>query len=545
MTSVATGRAVRGVTVALAALLVALGAWVQADTRSASNGVTAGSRPPTPGPTSAAARPEPEVASFDRSAHEFLRTSGSPDRTTVSPARTTVPLASAPSGRGVSRYLGQTLSWQRCGEFQCARVLVPLDWDAPDGPAIELAVRKAGTTSARRGTVFLNPGGPGASGTDFVARFPASVLPGFDVIGWDPRGTGESTAVRCGTPARTAALLSVDQSPDTSAEWRTLRSSLTGFATDCRENSGSLLDHVSTIDSARDLDYLRYLVGAPRLDYIGISYGTLLGATYAELYPTRVGAMVLDSAVDLTGRAPTGVGFDTGLDAFAEWCVARHCGLGDSAPQIVGGVRDLLERLDAHPLMVGDRSVGQSEGAAGVALPLYSGERGYPALTRMLSDARAGDGRALLRAADDMAGRREDGTYDPSTFALPAVSCLDDADPGWDAEVADWATSRREAPIFGTFLGPAVQCTVWSARPQPRMLIRAAGAPPILVLGATGDPVTPYAQSVAMAHRLESGRLVTWRGAGHSALMLGNRCVRDAVTDFLVDGRTPADGTVC
>ncbi len=490
----------------------------------------------------------PPVAFFDPAAHSYLPAQKSPDRSVPAATGAAAGTTDPPAGHGLARYLSQRLDWRACDSLECATVLVPLDWDHPDGPAITLALRRAAASAQRQGTLFINPGGPGASGVDFVSRFPTQLFPGFDVVGWDTRGTGASTPVRCGTPAQTDAVLGVDQSPDTPAEVRDLRAALVGFSEECRAASGSLLDHISTIDTARDLDYLRFLVGDRRLNYLGISYGTFIGATYAEMYPTRVGRMVLDSAVDLTGKPAVSQaqGFDAALTSFAGWCATeRACGLGDTSDAVISAVTGLFHRLDAEPLAVGDRTLSQSDAVVGTAGYLYAGQAGYSRLAAALAQALRGDGRPLLGAADVLNGRKADGSYDPIAYAFPAIGCLDADDPGWAAGLRGWTDEQRKAPHLGQVFGPSVQCSVWSARPERRMVMRAEGAAPIVVLGATGDPVTPYPQSVAMARDLRSGRLVTWQGSAHSAFMSGNTCVRQAVAGYINDNRIPAEGLTC
>ncbi|HEX2855990.1 MAG TPA: alpha/beta hydrolase [Propionibacteriaceae bacterium] len=543
----------RAVVVVLVAVLVVAVAVLSGPWRTGrGDGSASGAaQPPTTqtGTPAASGRPagDPPVAFYNARDHRMFPGLTSPDRTPFSSSARPPGFTNPPPGSGMQRFLDQRLVWHPCGGFDCATVAVPLDWDRPDGQAITLALTRGRATARRVGTLFINPGGPGASGTDFVGWFPRADFPAFDVVGWDPRGSGRSTPVRCGTPAQTDAYFAVDASPDTSGEWRALRSAQQAFARQCRQASGVLLDHISTIDTARDLDYLRYLVGDARLTYLGISYGTFIGAVYAELYPSRVGRMVLDSAVNSTDDQSViqPMGFDLALRAFASWCAGQACGLGSTGGAVVGSVTGLFDRLDAAPLAVGARTLTQTLAVGGVASFLYAGTNGYAALARALLAARAGSGGALLGAADQLDGRRADGSYDPLTYAFPAIGCRDAGDDGWARDSARWASDARLAPVFGRYFGPPVSCDVWSARPADQLDVRAQGAPPIVVLGTTGDPATPYQQSVGMAHQLASGVLVTWKGAGHSAFMLGNDCVRGTVLRYLNQGVVPRSGTTC
>ncbi len=212
---------------------------------------------------------------------------------------------------------------------------------------------------------------------------------------------------------------------------------------------------------------------------------------------------------------------------------------------MVTSVTGLLDRLDARPLGVGRRDLTQTFAAAGVASYLYGGVAGYQGLARAVSAAIGGSGAELLAAADGLNGRRTDGSYAPATYAFAGIGCLDAGDEGWVRDAARWAADERLAPIFGRYFGPPVSCDLWSARPADQLDITAVGAPPIVVLGVTGDPATPYQQAVAMARQLDSGVLVTWRGAGHSAFVLGNSCVHRVVLDYLNEGAVPRDGSTC
>lgn len=501
-------------------------------------------------PAARSASGEPAVAAFDPATHALLVGPTSPDRQKAATAGRSDRFAKPPAGSGMKRYLDRRITWKACGKFQCAKVLVPLDWDAPDGPAITLALKKKPATSSAKGTLFINPGGPGGSGQDMVDDFDASSFPNHDVIGWDPRGTGQSTPVSCGTTAQMDAMFNLDASPDDASEWKALDDGARTFARNCRAASGALLDHISTIDTARDLDYLRHLVGDRKLDYMGISYGTFLGATYAEMYPTRVGRMVLDSAVNITPHdtVSQSIGFDRAFGTFAAWCASNSstCGLGTTAQQVRARTRSFLDRLDSHPIKVGSRTLTQSLAATGIALFLYSGKQGYPYLGATLAAAmHRNDGQYLLTASDYLNGRGQDGKWETIASAFPAIACLDGADEGLAQSRKLWKADIAKAPTLGKALGATPTCEVWTAAPAPQLHLTAHGAAPIVVLGATGDPATPYEQARWMAEQLSSGVLLTWRGAGHSVWELGNKCVKDAVKKYINQGGVPADGTTC
>ena len=492
----------------------------------------------------------PPVASFNPKAHALMEGPESPDRQTMHPAGGDKIFGKAPAGKGMKRYLSRKISWHSCGKFQCADIPVPLDWDDPDGPAITLALKRKPAEGAAKATLFVNPGGPGGSGQEMVDSFQSSAFPNHDVIGWDLRGTGASTHVDCGPAKAMDDLFNLDASPDNEAEWNALVHGARNFAQSCRAHSGQLLDHVSTIDTARDLDYLRYLVGDRKLDYLGISYGTFLGATYAELYPGRVGHMVLDSTVNITNHDTVSqiVGFDRAFGDFAKWCAkqGKRCALGTSEAEVRKATLNFLDRLDAHPMKVKDRELTQSLAGTGIALFLYSGKEAYSYLLVSLVGAmKNGDASYLLTASDLLNGRGKDGKWETIASAFPAISCLDQADFGLKHARQKWPKEVAKAPTLGKALGETPTCEVWTAHPAPQLYLTAQGAAPILVLGATGDPATPYEQAKWMADQLKSGVLLTWRGSGHSAWELGNQCVKKAVEGYVNDGKTPKGNTVC
>lgn len=520
---------------------------------------------PGPGPSAGAGEPsrswspaaspaaaDPPVASFDPAAHAVFTGYTSPDRQLAITSKATPKgFTRAPSGSGMNRYLNAQISWTGCGDFQCGTVAVPLDWDRPDGQAITLKMRKKAAASASKGTLFINPGGPGVSGQDMLADFDTGSFPGYDVIAWDPRGSGQSTPVTCGTPAQTDAFYNLNTSPATQSQWNAAIAGNMAFADQCRASSGVLLDHISTIDTARDLDYLRSRVGDPRLNYLGISYGTFIGATYAELYPGRTGRMVLDSAVNITDNDSVTqvMGFDKAYRAFAQWCAQNQpsCGMGSSADEVIGRTTAFLNRMGRTPLMVGSRPLTQNLAATGLAYFLYSGAESYRYLAGALQWAMVrGDGRYLLQAADVLNGRDpRTGQWDASAFAFPAILCADSADDGLSGARSQWATDQKDAPILGKAFGVGLVCVYWTARPAAQLRITAKGAAPIVVLGVTGDPATPYQQAQWMAGQMSSAVLVTWRGAGHSAWELGNSCLRRSVTGYLNDGAVPRNGLTC
>lgn len=454
-----------------------------------------------------------------------------------------------PPGNGMERYVKQKVEWRTCGTNECAKIAVPLDYAHPDGQAITLALqRQPATKSPRLGTLFINPGGPGEPGTDMVAGFARAGLEGFDILGWDTRGSGQSTPVVCFGDKDADAYSDIDSSPDDEAEMNAMIAATKKFTTSCLTHSGPLLAHISTQDTARDLDLMRQLVGDPQLNYLGYSYGTYVGAVYAQLFPKNVGRLVLDSAVNITDDTSViqAMGFDLALQHFASWCAKRSCFLGKSQDEVVARIVRFLNDLDANPITVGDRKLTQTLATMGVGAFLYGDEKYWEYLLQALQLAIQGrNGAALLRAGDFLNGREDDGTYSGRFYSFPAILCADVNDDGVEAAKRDWLTDQTKAPVFGKFFGPGLVCPLWAAQPAPKLHITAPGAKPILVVGATGDSATPYQQAVWMAKQLESGVLLTLHGEGHAQYGGKSKCIDQAVVKYLTTGTPPANGTTC
>ena len=504
-----------------------------------------------PGPTPAASAPDPSRAA----------TPASPGRRSADPPAPTRPVlpvpniepsgfTKPPAGSGLARYTSQQLDWSKCGELQCATTTVPLDYQDPDRQAITLALaRKPATKSPRLGSLFINPGGPGGSGVRYVEYFDSTGLEQYDIVGWDPRGVGASTPVSCFNKVTLENYLSRDSSPDSPEEDTQLREAEREFGRSCLERSGRLLEHVSTAETVRDLDILRALVGDAKLRYFGSSYGTQIGATYAQLFPTKVARLVLDGAVNISDDRSVSQtqGFERALTAFATWCAKRECRLGTTKEKVLGSISNLWKRLDGNPMEGARRPLTQQFALIGVLFVLYQNEEGWKVLRQALELAIVReDPRLLLLLADAYHERdAKTGVFAQSNFGFPAVRCL-------DKQVTDPEAARREAdedkaktPTLGFVSGPDYVCPMWPVAPAPKgPEITGKGAPPILVIGTTGDPATPYEHAQRMAEQLTSGVLVTYRGEGHLAYG-DSTCVQAIVRKYLVKGTVPADGVTC
>ncbi|OKK18455.1 proteinase [Streptomyces sp. CB00455] len=464
-------------------------------------------------------------------------------------------------------YYEQKLSWRECGVpgFQCATMKAPLDYANPgSGQDVDIAVarRQATGPGKRLGSLVVNPGGPGGSGIGYLQAYagigyPAPVRARYDMVSFDPRGVDRSSPVECLTGPEMDKYTQVDQTPDDAAERARLVASFKEFAAGCQKRSERILPHVSTVDAARDMDLLRGVLGDEKLNYVGASYGTFLGATYADLFPARVGRLVLDGAMDPTRSAvdlnrDQTEGFETAFTAFAEDCAKQpDCPLGKGGPEAMAArLKDFFRKADAQPVPSGDadRPLGEALATTGAIAALYD-ESAWPQLREALTAAMNGDGASLLSLADSYYERGPDGKYANLMFANAAVNCLDQppAFAGPEEVQSALPSFEKASPVFGTGLAWAsLNCTYWpvkatgTARP-----LTAKGAAPILVVGTTRDPATPYKWAQALAGQLESGTLLTYDGDGHTAYGRGSDCIDTSINRYLLEGKAPADGKKC
>jgi pimeloyl-ACP methyl ester carboxylesterase len=496
---------------------------------------TAGSpTAPRPGPTATSAAPAPA--------------SGPP----VGPAPTTV-----------AGYYAQRLVWRPCaGGFRCARLLVPFDYTRPAGPHFTLPVIKlsAADPGSRIGALVINPGGPGASGVEYAlnarsGEFTSGVRSRFDIVGFDPRGVGQSDpAVRCMSGRQLDAYFATSDDPGSPGQLAAVVAESKLYAAQCARNAAALLPYLGTANAAKDMDVLRAALGEPALTYLGKSYGTYLGASYAQQFPSRVRALVLDGAVD---PAATGLqldlaqakGFESAFGQFATWCATQaRCPLGAGGAGSVGKVAGLLAAADRHPLV---NLLGESQPAngammlTGIAGALYL-RQDWPVMKSALSGAFNGDGTILVELADSLMERSPGGTYSNLSDAEMSVDCVDRP---WPRSLGPYraaaASAAKAAPLFGAALvWGSLPCAYWRVPPATER-IRAAGARPVLVVGDLHDPATPYQWAVSLSRDLASGVLLGWNGEGHTSYMQGSSCVDGIVDSYLIRLRVPRSGAVC
>ncbi|MBD0694519.1 alpha/beta hydrolase [Streptomyces sp. CBMA123] len=507
-------------------------------------------------------------------------TAPAPASPTATPTPTPKPKGEADPA--LKAFYGQQITWADCpadpkaeqakidtSGMQCGKLHVPLDYADPAADAIDLALirYRAGDQDKRIGSLMVNPGGPGASGVEMVEYgakdFAGTLHSRFDVIGFDPRGTGSSAPVVCYDDKQLDAVNQLD-APDDPAERKAAQvKQSTDHAAACQAKSGRLLPFVGTRNTARDLDVLRAVVGDRKLNYLGISYGTYLGALYAEEFPQNTGRLILDGAVDpaqdtLDHGVDQQVGFEKSFERFAVDCVENHadeCPLGKDRNKAAKKAADFLDGLHDHPLTTKDgRELGRDMAWTGVISLLYGDEKtSWQYLRNSLGWAMVrGKGDYLMAFADDYNGRDQKGHYSPMDEANRAISCADAARPAPTPEHAQQAVDRllAEAPLLskGVTVADYTEpgCAHWpfqtQEKPHP---IRAEGAAPILVVGTTGDPATPYSSAEKLAKGFARATLLTRVGEGHGAFGKGNTCIDQAMDAYLTDGTLPAEGTRC
>ena len=477
-------------------------------------------------------------------------------------------------------FYGQSIDWQDCSDgtspFQCGTVTVPLDYEHPDGRTITLALKKlpASDGDAEHGSLFLNPGGPGGSGVEAVAdapRAPEELRAAYDIIGFDPRGVGQSTPITCWTDDEIRQSLTDPGNGDISPTNPLITSKNvpaqekidrgTANAARCAQHSEvpELLDHVGTRNVARDMDVLRATNGNATLNYLGISYGTHIGAVYADLFPGRVGRVVLDSAVDPSKReidrnAET-VAFKEGvLRQYVEHCQTQSdCPLTGSTDEAIAQLTAFVDGLDQAPLTAPDSSATVNTKNATAIVQQYAVEKpDWDALTTMLAPAMNNHDGTLMVKATQNSGEAPPTTVEEvvssanNEVMFGAVICNDYPDTGgtasdWDAQSA---AEKKSYPFFGgTSNAMEAYCRGWGHRAQtPPQETHAKGSAPILVIGTTGDSRTLYPWAQSLTDQLDNGHLLTVKGYGHGA---SGSCAGAAMIDFLVNGTVPAEGTTC
>jgi pimeloyl-ACP methyl ester carboxylesterase len=446
--------------------------------------------------------------------------------------------------------------------YECTTVAVPQDWDDPAAPEtfdIALVRARGADQRDRIGSLLVNPGGPGASGIETavylsfgpeLGGLPDEVISRFDIVGFDPRGVGRSSPVECFTDAELDESFGAEPDPVEQADFDNLVARTRQQAETCAAKYGQTLRRFSTRQAAHDMDALREAVGDEQLTYLGYSYGSLLGAVYAQLYPEHIRAMVLDGAVDpdqdsIASSEEQAQGFERALDNFATWCeqTPGECPLQPDARTAIEAAIDDARRSPVPGTGGRDATAGWIFTA--VISALYSKDFWQP-LAAALDQLDGGDATGVFELADGYAQRSPDGSYTNLFDANMAVNCADDPVDVAVAQVRDLQDQWRELyPMFGApFATGILNCALWAVAPDPYPTGPAEGAPAILVVGTLGDPATPYESTGRLAGMLGVGVVLTWEGEGHTAYP-ETACISDAVDDYLIDLTVPEEGTTC
>lgn len=460
----------------------------------------------------------------------------------------------------LAKYYDQKVQWVPCdNDIECATIRVPLDYASPEEQEIELALNRRVTKGATR-NLLLNPGGPGMSGLEMLTEsapyiFSDKVTDVFNTVGFDPRGVGKSSPVQCETDEEKDQSRQENLRAWVPADRDEIIAQSKAYAQDCVENTGPLLGHVDTVSAAKDLDIIRAVLGNKKLDYLGFSYGTYLGATYADLFPQRVGSFVLDGAMDPTVTTAEldkaqAVAFEGEIDAWLQNCLdAAQCPFDGTLEEAKVQLQLFFTQIENEPLVASDgRTVPIIDFVNGFIIPLYDNSR-WPMLTAAMTEAMSGNVDQILLFADLSNGRDQNGVYESNANeAFVAINCLDrPVDSSPEAMQSQAEELMRVAPTLGKYFSYyALTCKDWQYPPTATEQKRVAkGSDKILVVGTTEDPATPYQWSQSLTEQLDNATLLTYQGHGHTAYGRSNDCIDQAVEDYLVDGKAPKNGTQC
>jgi pimeloyl-ACP methyl ester carboxylesterase len=471
----------------------------------------------------------------------------------------------------LATYESQTLNWSTCyDEFDCAELLVPINYADLTVGSFEIALLryKAQDQKNRIGSLVINPGGPGGSGVDYAYNaeyyFDPDVLDRYDIVGFDPRGVNRSAPIKCLNGEETDAVYAADAKPDTEAELTQALADAKNFIDKC-QSANEYLNHYSTAESARDMDILRAALGDAKLNYLGKSYGTYLGTLYAQFFPDKVGRMVLDGAVDpnisiLAQNISQAKGFDDALAAFITDCAKEDdCPLPKDQIEATAKITSIFTASAATPfprkfkVKDDNRTATESMIVLGTLSALYDDVDGWPKLRTALSEGLQGYGDSFLDLVDQYSDRSPDGTYLANELDSGVIiDCLDWPDTRTIEETkADAKQFSDAAPIFGPYLAYSnIACKYLSPMVKDKLTretnkITSIKTAPILVIGTTGDPATPYEWAVGLNKIFTSSKLITLNADGHTGQGRGSACVDDAVDAYLLEGISPKKNLVC
>jgi pimeloyl-ACP methyl ester carboxylesterase len=458
----------------------------------------------------------------------------------------------------ISGYYAQEINWQSCNEdFQCATLAVPIDYKNLSTGTFEIALLKyEARTSKKLGSLIVNPGGPGGSGVDYAYAaeyiFSPAILDRYDIVGFDPRGVSRSAPIRCLTDNELDANNNSDSKPDNEKEFQQILIDTKKYVEICKDKNGYLTSY-STANVARDMDILREALGDEQLNYLGKSYGTYLGTLYAQFFPDKVGRVVLDGAVDpsisnFQQTLTQAIGFDQAFTSFAKDCATKkNCLLPSGKEAAIAEMKKLFSQAAKKPLPTksSKRTLSETMMVLGTASAMYDSTTGWPQLRKAIAQAQNGYGDAFLKLADEYTGRQNDGGYPNNEFDSGAViDCLDVDEPRTVDQIRDDAkTFAEKAPLFGPYLAYGGLTCKYFGQAQEVTVAPTKTINPIIVIGTTGDPATPYEWAQGLNKLLTNSVLVSLTGEGHTGQGQGNACIDDQIDDFYLKGKVPTTST--
>jgi pimeloyl-ACP methyl ester carboxylesterase len=458
----------------------------------------------------------------------------------------------------LSDYYEQEIDWKSCRQdFQCATLAVPIDYTKLSTGTFEIALLKyEARTSKKLGSLIVNPGGPGGSGVDYAYAaeyiFSPAILDRYDIVGFDPRGVSRSAPIRCLSDKELDANNNSDSKPDNDAEFQQILKDTKKYVEKCKDKNKYLTSY-STESVARDLDILRESLGDKQLNYMGKSYGTYLGTLYAQFFPEKVGRVVLDGAVDpsisnFQQSLTQAIGFDQAFSSFAKDCsTKKNCSLPSGTGAAIAEMKGLFAQAAKKPLPTKNskRPLSETMMVLGTASAMYDSTTGWPKLRKAIVQAQKGLGNRFLELADEYTGRQTDGSYPSNEFDSGAViDCLDFNEPRTIEQIKrDAKAFTQEAPLFGPYLAyGGVTCKFFNQNTEVT-IVPTLTPNPVIVIGTTGDPATPYEWSQGLSKLLTNSRLISLTGEGHTGQGQGNACIDDQIDDFYLTGKAPATST--
>jgi pimeloyl-ACP methyl ester carboxylesterase len=458
----------------------------------------------------------------------------------------------------LSGYYAQEINWQSCNQdFQCATLAVPIDYKKLSTGTFEIALLKYEARTAKKlGSLIVNPGGPGGSGVDYAYAaeyiFSPAILDRYDIVGFDPRGVSRSAPIRCLNDGELDANNSSDSKPDNEKEFLKLLSDTKKYVEICKDKNKHLTSY-GTANVARDLDILREAIGDKQLNYMGKSYGTYLGTLYAQFFPNKVGRVVLDGAVDPTisnfqQTLTQAIGFDKAFSSFTKDCTTkRNCTLPKGEVLAIAEMEKLFSQVAKNPLptKTSNRKLSETMMVLGTASAMYESATGWPKLRKAIKEAQNGYGDKFLKLADEYTGRQSDGSYPNNEFDSGAViDCLDVDEPRTVAQIKrDAEAYAQQAPLFGPYLAYGGLTCKYFNQSKKVTIAPTTTTNPIVVIGTTGDPATPYEWAQGLNKLLINSVLVSLTGEGHTGQGQGNACIDDQIDDFYLTGILPKTST--